>query len=51
MGEEGGGSWPISLQIYFTGFSDDQLNKLHKMINLGGGVRFVHSVSVCVTVR
>ena len=27
-------------RIYLTGFSDLELEKLHKIINLGGGVRY-----------
>lgn len=33
-------------QIYFSGFSDEQLEKLHRIVNLGGGARLVLKCSV-----
>ena len=30
-----------SLQLYFSGFSEDQSQKLHRIVNLGGGARYV----------
>lgn len=29
------------LQLYFSGFSEEQLQKLHRIVNLGGGARYV----------
>ena len=37
----------FSLQLYFSGFTEQQLEKMYRIVNIGGGARLVFIICCC----